>query len=539
MDERLRFMTDLIAPLRVPPGSEVKLNRDHDPGYTGQVIRAQAAALLAEGVKLLADYQDRLAAQDTFGVLLVLQGIDAAGKDGTIKHVMSGLNPQAVEVRSFKQPSAEELDHDFLWRHQRALPGRGWIGIFNRSHYEEVLVVRVHPALLAAERMPAVSGSEVWTRRYREINDWEHYLVDNGIHVVKVMLNLSKREQAKRFLKRIDHPEKNWKFSPADVRERGYWDDYQRAFEEMLSHTSTEWAPWYVVPADHKWFTRLATAAILVTALDAINPRYPDPDPAVRDEMAQVRGSSRPRRDPMASRAHGDPSHVPLAGLVPHYVDAVVTGDEGGGIGAALGQLPPRFREPWLVLGEHRLQRLLRGLVTARASAAVIRDCARLGGLGASAHVGDSQAGDDCRGDPYAHVSMLRRPGGIGVSGRLRNRHVPATPVPRGGPFALAVVGELGPRAADGEQEQADRVHHARGDPRAAVGRRADRPGPRSTPGFEERVLAERHVAHGERPRQQTAGDQRRQEADAGDADDIPREDEDALVEVLPRHSYP
>ena len=293
MDKRLRFMTDLIAPLRVPPGSEVKLNRDHDPGYTGQVTRPQAAALLAEGVELLADYQDRLAAQDTFGLLLVLQGIDAAGKDGTIKHVMSGVNPQAVEVRAFKQPSAEELSHDFLWRYQRALPPRGWIGIFNRSHYEEVLVVRVHPSVLAAERMPAAagsgSGSAVWTRRYREINDWERYLVDNGIAVVKVMLNLSKQEQAKRFLKRIDHPEKNWKFSPADVRERGYWDDYQRAFEEMLSHTSTEWAPWYVVPADHKWFTRLATAAILVTALDAINPRFPDPDPAVRDQMAQVR----------------------------------------------------------------------------------------------------------------------------------------------------------------------------------------------------------------------------------------------------------
>ena len=288
MDKRLRFMTDLIAPLRVPPGSEVKLNRDHDPGYTGQVPRQQAAALLAQSVELLADYQDRLAAQETFGMLLVLQGIDAAGKDGTIKHVMSGVNPQGVEVRSFKQPSAEDLDHDFLWRCQRALPGRGRLGIFNRSHYEEVLVVRVHPALLAAERMPAASG-DVWARRYREINDWERYLVDNGIHVVKVMLNLSKREQAKRFLKRIDHPEKNWKFSPADVRERGYWDDYQRAFEEMLSHTSTEWAPWYVVPADHKWFTRLATAAILVTALDAINPRYPDPDPKVADQMAQVR----------------------------------------------------------------------------------------------------------------------------------------------------------------------------------------------------------------------------------------------------------
>jgi len=291
MDKRLRFMTDLIAPLRVPPGSEVKLSRDHDPGYTGGVAHQQAAALLADGVDLLADYQDRLAAQDTFGVLLVLQGIDAAGKDGTIKHVMSGVNPQAVEVRAFKQPSAEELNHDFLWRCQRALPGRGRIGIFNRSHYEEVLVVRVHKDLLAAEKMPADEDDDgIWARRYREINDWERYLVDNGIHVVKVLLNLSKREQAKRFLERIDHPEKNWKFSPSDVRERGYWDDYQRAFEAMLSQTSTKWAPWYVVPADHKWFTRLATAAVLVTALDAINPRYPAPDPAVAGEMAQVRG---------------------------------------------------------------------------------------------------------------------------------------------------------------------------------------------------------------------------------------------------------
>ena len=290
MDKRLRFMTELIEPLRVPPGSQVDLERDHDPGYTGQVTRPQAGPLLADGVALLAEYQDRLAAQDTFGVLLVLQGIDAAGKDGTIKHVMSGVNPQGVEVRSFKQPSAEELNHDFLWRYQRDLPGRGRIGIFNRSHYEEVLVVRVHQDLLAAERMPPVGGDDgLWVRRYREINDWERYLADNGMHVVKVMLNLSKREQAKRFLKRIDHPEKNWKFSSSDVRERGYWDDYQRAFEAMLSLTSTAWAPWYVVPADRKWFTRLATAAILVTALDAIGPQYPAPDPADAGHLAQVR----------------------------------------------------------------------------------------------------------------------------------------------------------------------------------------------------------------------------------------------------------
>src|ERR1700704_945749 len=219
MDKRLRFMTDLIEPLMVPPGSTVRLSRDHDPGYTGQVPRQQAAGLLADGVDLLAEYQDRLAAQDTYGVLLVLQGLDASGKDSTIKHVMSGVNPQAVEVRAFKQPSAEELDHDFLWRYQRALPGRGRIGIFNRSHYEEVLVARVHPELLAAERILAVATKgDVWDRRYREINDWERYLVDNGIHVVKIMLNMSKTKQAKRFIKRIDHPAKNWKFSSSDVR---------------------------------------------------------------------------------------------------------------------------------------------------------------------------------------------------------------------------------------------------------------------------------------------------------------------------------
>ena len=232
MDKRLRLMADLIEPLLVAPGSTVRLSRDHDPRDTGPVTRPEAAALLAEGVQLLTEYQDRLAAQDTFGVLLVLQGLDASGKDSTIKHVMSGVNPQGVAVGAFKQPSAEERNHDFLWRYQCALPGRGRIGIFNRSHYEEVLVVRVHPELLAAQRLPVAAAEHgVWARRYREINDWERYLVSNGIHVVKIMLNVSAREQARRFLKRIDRPEKNWKFSCSDVRERRLWDDYQRAFE--------------------------------------------------------------------------------------------------------------------------------------------------------------------------------------------------------------------------------------------------------------------------------------------------------------------
>jgi PPK2 family polyphosphate:nucleotide phosphotransferase len=291
MEHRLRFVHDLVEPLQVAPGRSVRLQRDFDPGSTcGFTDKEEAQARLAEGIAVLSDYQDRLSAQRTFGVLLLIQGIDAAGKDSTIKHVMSGVNPQGVEVRSFKQPSAEELSHDFLWRYQRHLPERGRIGIFNRSHYEEVLVVRVHPQLLAAERLPdEAKRSDIWKRRYREINDWEHYLVDNGVRIVKVFLNLSKREQAQRFLERIDHPEKNWKFSAADISERQYWDEYQLAFDEMLSHTSTKWAPWYVVPADHKWFARMSTAAVLIRTLTGIDPQYPDVAPELRQEMAGAR----------------------------------------------------------------------------------------------------------------------------------------------------------------------------------------------------------------------------------------------------------
>jgi PPK2 family polyphosphate:nucleotide phosphotransferase len=290
MDKRLGFMRDLVGPMRVIPGSAVRLSRDHDPAATGGLKRPEAAARLDEGIELLAEYQDKLAAQRSLGLLIVLQGLDASGKDGTIKHVMSGLNPQGVEVRSFKQPSAAELEHDFLWRYQDALPARGRIGIFNRSHYEEVLVVRVHPDLLAAESLPGAAGKrDIWHQRYRDINRWEQYLVGNGVHVVKIMLNLSRQEQAKRFLKRIDHPEKNWKFSDSDVRERRYWTQYQQAFQAMLSATSTPWASWYVVPADHKWFTRLATAAIVVHRLRAINPEYPAADPAAAGRMEQAR----------------------------------------------------------------------------------------------------------------------------------------------------------------------------------------------------------------------------------------------------------
>jgi PPK2 family polyphosphate:nucleotide phosphotransferase len=228
--------------------------------------------------------------RNTHGVLVVLQALDAAGKDGTIRHVMSGVNPQGVAVHSFKVPSAEELNHDFLWRYQQRLPGRGEIGIFNRSHYEEVLVVRVHPENLDRQKMPPEAKLKgVWERRYREINDWEHYLVDNGLRIVKLFLNLSKEEQRIRFLRRCDLPDHNWKFSANDVRERAYWDDYQEAFSEMLSHTSTTWAPWHVIPADRKWFARLAAASVLVDALMEIGPQFPTVEADARRRLAEAK----------------------------------------------------------------------------------------------------------------------------------------------------------------------------------------------------------------------------------------------------------
>jgi PPK2 family polyphosphate:nucleotide phosphotransferase len=216
--------------------------------------------------------------------------MDAAGKDGTIKHVLTGLNPQGVDVHSFKPPSPVELQHDFLWRHQLALPERGSIAIFNRSHYEEVLVVRVHPEFLDKERLPlSARGSDVWTRRFREINDWERYLVDNGVRVVKLFLNISKEEQRKRFLSRIDEVDKNWKFEPGDALEREHWDEYQNAYAEMLSATSTKYAPWHVVPADHKWFARLAASWIILDVLMDIDPQFPTVDPHVKAQLAEIK----------------------------------------------------------------------------------------------------------------------------------------------------------------------------------------------------------------------------------------------------------
>jgi PPK2 family polyphosphate:nucleotide phosphotransferase len=284
-------IASLIERLRVKPGRTVSLAHDFDPSYKADFLtQDDGVELLEEGVALLAGYQERLAAQDTYGVLMCLQAMDAAGKDGTIRHVMSGVNPQGVHVSSFKVPSTEELDHDFLWRYALKLPARGEIGIFNRSHYEEVLVVRVHPAILEGQKLPAKSkGHGVWERRYREINDWERYLVDNGIAVVKILLNVSKDEQRQRFLKRIDEPDRNWKFSPNDIKERAFWDDYQLAFSEMLSHTSTEWAPWYVVPADHKWFARICVSAILAHTLITIDPHFPTVGPEQLAALAEAR----------------------------------------------------------------------------------------------------------------------------------------------------------------------------------------------------------------------------------------------------------
>jgi PPK2 family polyphosphate:nucleotide phosphotransferase len=290
MEKRLRFVKELADRFLVKPGRRVALEHDFDPDDTAEINRSDIDTLLSQGIDLLTAYQDRLYAEDCNAVLLVLQGIDAAGKDSTIKHVMSGVHPQGVDVRSFKQPSVEELQHDFLWRYQRALPARGRIGIFNRSHYEEVLVVRVHPELLVAEHIRAAGEQEsLWKRRYGEINEWEHYLLDNGVRVVKVFLNLSQREQGRRFLDRIDRQDKNWKFSPNDIRERCRWDEYQNAFNQMLSGTSTTSAPWHVIPADHKWFARLATAAVLAQTLADIDPKYPRVDPDVRKLMEEAR----------------------------------------------------------------------------------------------------------------------------------------------------------------------------------------------------------------------------------------------------------
>jgi len=303
------WIGELVGLLRVAPGSEVKLSEDFDPSFTADFVEKDGTELLAESVQLLASYQERLWAQDTNSVLLCLQGIDAAGKDSTIRHVMSGVNPQGVHVTSFKVPSTEELNHDYLWRYANRLPARGEIGIFNRSHYEEVLVVRVHSELLERQHLPrGPKVKDLWKRRFAEINDWERYLTDNGLRVLKVFLNISKEEQRRRFLRRLDLPDHHWKFSASDVQERRYWSDYQVAFSDMLSHTSTKGAPWYVIPADHKWFARICVGAVVVHTLMELDPHYPE----VTEE--QLREERAAREELMAEAPPGAPPDNFLSG---------------------------------------------------------------------------------------------------------------------------------------------------------------------------------------------------------------------------------
>ncbi|HEV8604292.1 MAG TPA: polyphosphate kinase 2 family protein [Tepidisphaeraceae bacterium] len=275
----------------VPPGKKIRL-KDYDPGFTGHYKnKEEAAEKLRKDIERLAKYQEVLYAQNRYALLVVLQAMDTAGKDGTIRHVMSGVNPQGTQVHSFKAPSSEELDHDFLWRSGKALPERGNIGIFNRSYYEEVLVVRVHPELLELQKLPpGAKGKGIWKHRFEEINSFEKYLVRNGIGVLKFFLNISKEEQKRRLLARIDTPGKNWKFSFTDPKERVYWDDYMRCYEDALNHTSTEQAPWHIIPADNKWFTRAAVADVIVEKLKSLKLSYPVVSKEQRRHLLEAKG---------------------------------------------------------------------------------------------------------------------------------------------------------------------------------------------------------------------------------------------------------
>jgi PPK2 family polyphosphate:nucleotide phosphotransferase len=290
--------SDISIPYRVEDGSKFRL-KDFDPGDTSGVkSKKYANQLLQDGVAQLAEHQNKLYAQNSWALLLIFQAMDAAGKDGVIKHVMSGVNPQGCEVFSFKQPSLEELNHDFLWRTQKRAPGRGRIGIFNRSYYEEVLVTRVHKELLERQHIPpSLMKKNIWKERFTDINAYESYLSRNGIVIRKFYLNLSKKEQRKRFLKRLDEPEKNWKFSESDAAERVFWNDYMNAYEDAIQHTATPEAPWYVVPADNKWYTRLVVAAAVVHALEKLNLSYPKVDAAKRKELEAARKALEHERD--------------------------------------------------------------------------------------------------------------------------------------------------------------------------------------------------------------------------------------------------
>ncbi len=288
-EKKLRSLATLY---RVDDGKKFRL-KDCDPAETNQLpkeFKKESEELLQRSKEQLADLQDKLYAQNRWGVLLIFQAMDAAGKDGTIKHVMSGVNPQGCQVCSFKAPSVEELDHDYMWRTSKNMPSRGRIGIFNRSYYEEVLVVRVHPELLAAERLPAsCREGNIWKQRFEDISAFERYTTRNGIVIRKFFLHISKEEQKRRFLARLDEPEKNWKFSASDIRERRFWDDYQQNYDEMIRHTASKHAPWVVVPADNKWFARLVVSSVVVHALQDLKLTYPEVSADKRRELATAR----------------------------------------------------------------------------------------------------------------------------------------------------------------------------------------------------------------------------------------------------------
>ena len=288
----IRDARRLAAPYRVTSGRQFHLSK-FDPDDTGRLHhddRAGAREALSTGIDALTHLQERLYAQDQWAVLLIFQAIDAAGKDSAIKHVMSGVNPQGCEVHSFKTPSSEELNHDYLWRSSKALPERGHIGIFNRSYYEELVVVRVHPEILARQKTPSeLVTKHIWTERAEDIRHFERYLSRNGVVPIKFFLHVSKGEQRRRFLERLDDPTKHWKFSMGDLAERAKWSDYMAAYEDAIRHTATKHAPWYVVPADHKWYTRLIVAAAIIDTLDSLNLRFPDVDEAQRRVLARAR----------------------------------------------------------------------------------------------------------------------------------------------------------------------------------------------------------------------------------------------------------
>jgi PPK2 family polyphosphate:nucleotide phosphotransferase len=289
---KTKYAAELAKRYRITNGKKFRL-KDFDPGDTWKLKSKDGAAeLLQGGVDRLQELQETLYAQDKWAVLLVFQAMDAAGKDSTIKHVMSGVNPQGCQVFSFKAPTAHELDHDFLWRTNICLPERGRIGIFNRSYYEETLVVRVHPEFLQGQKLPPeLITKRIWQERFEDINCYERYLTRNGVVIRKFFLHVSKEEQRRRFIARLDEKEKNWKFSAADLKERALWDQYQEAYEETIRHTSTPHAPWHVIPADHKWFTRLAVAAAVVETLESLKLAYPKITAAQRTELATLRES--------------------------------------------------------------------------------------------------------------------------------------------------------------------------------------------------------------------------------------------------------